>query len=99
MFHPIQWWRQRRFRVFQFRLSELDVEIELCQKFYDLLISTIKLGNRMESRLRLMELGIDLARCQFILDLQIGPRLAQLLNERFEAEKGKRELEFLIGQN
>src|SRR3989344_4418814 len=98
MFHPIRWLRQRRIWTLQLRLLQLYMEIERCQKLYDLLVSTVRLGNHMEDRVRLIDSGIDVGWCDFTLHLRVGPHLNQLQNKRFEIEKERRGLEFLIGQ-
>lgn len=99
MFHPIRWWRQRRIRSLQLRLLGLDMEIDRLQKYFDLLVSTIKLANGIEGRLRCSSLGIDIARCQLIVLPHVSSSLNWLEDERFGVEKEKRELEFLISQN
>jgi hypothetical protein len=98
MFHPIQWCRQRRIRALQLRLLELDMEIERYQKCFDLLVSTTMLASRMPGRMRLIDLNVDIARCQFVLD-QVGPRLIHLKDEKFETVRKRRSLELLIEQN
>ncbi len=97
MWHPLQWWRKRQIRALKLRLLGLDMEIERYQKWHDLLVSTIKLA-RLARKAQGFD-GVNIHRCEFALVWQIDPPLSKLEEERFQTEKERKQLEFLLERN